>query len=85
MFFRKDYEFFEVVLGVIAIFIPIIVIVSLSTDEVYSRTALLGFSIASIVAGLVAGLLILDGYYKLTEKLKFLEFEDYKESKEKGI
>lgn len=85
MFFRKDYEFFEVVLGVIAIFIPIIVIVSLSTDEVYSRTALLGFSIASIVAGLVAGILILDGYYKLTEKLKFLEFEDYKESKEKGI
>ncbi len=85
MIFRKDYEFFEVVLGVIAIFIPIIVIVSLSTDQFFSRTTLFGFSIVSLVAGLVAGILILDGYYKLTEKLKFLEYEDYKESKEKGI
>ncbi len=84
MFFRKDYEFFEVILGIVAIFIPIIVIVSLSTDAAYSRTALLGFSLASIVAGIIAGFLVLDGYYKLTDKLKFLEYEDYKKSKEEG-
>ncbi len=84
MFFRKDYEFFEVVLGAAAFFIPIIAIISLSGKEVYTRTSLLGFSLASIVAGLIAGFLILDGYYKLTDRLKFLEYDDYKKAQSKN-
>ncbi len=68
----RDIEFFEVVVGVVIVFIPIILTVTLSPSKSFNRTALLGFNIASIITGMISGFLILDGYYKLTDKLKVL-------------
>lgn len=82
MVFRKDYAFIEVVLGVVSFFIPIIVIISISADKVYNKSTLLGFAVASLFFGLISGLLILNAYYKLTDQLRFIEYEDYKKSAE---
>ncbi len=68
----RDIEFFEVIVGVVIVFVPIIITVTLSPSKTFSRTTLMGFNIASIITGLISGFLILDGYYKLTDKLKFM-------------
>lgn len=80
--FRKDYAFLQVILGVAAFFVPIIVIVSVSSGLTYDRSTLLGFTTASLIIGIISGFLILNAYYKLTEKLKFVEYEEYKKSEE---
>lgn len=80
MLFRKDYAFLELLVGVIAFFTPIFVVLIISPENVYSR----GFVFVSVIFGLVLGFLsgftILEGYYKLTQKLKFMEYEDFKNS-----
>lgn len=82
MIFRKDYAFLQVILGIIAFFIPIIAIMSISSGGSYDRATLLGFSIAGLFVGLLSGFLILNAFYKLTDRLKFVEYEDYRKSKE---
>lgn len=72
MAFNRDIEFFEVIVGVVIVFVPLIITVTLSPDKNFSRNTLLGFNISSIITGMISGFLILDGYYKLTDKLKVL-------------
>lgn len=78
--FRKDYAFLELVIGIAAFLIPIIVVLTLEGGLPYERKSLLVFSVFGLILGFASGYAILEGYYKLTEKLKFMEYEDYKKS-----
>lgn len=83
MLFRKDYAFLQVIVGVLAFVVPLILILTLKTDVSYGRDYLMMFTVFGLVLGFASGFTILNAYYKLTERLKFMEYEDYKESKGK--
>lgn len=68
----RDIEFFEVIVGIVIVFVPVLLTITLPSGKTFSRTALLGFNLASIVTGVISGVLVLDGYYKLTDRLKVL-------------
>lgn len=80
MLFRKDYSFLQVLVGTASFFIPIVIILSLSGEVNYARSEIMTFTLFGLAVGVIGGLLILDGYYKLTEQLKFEEYEDFKRS-----
>ncbi len=80
--FRKDFAFLQVILGVIAFFVPILIVLTMEANGKYLRADLLGFSIAGLVLGVISAVLILNAYYKLTDQLKFVEYEDYQKSLE---
>jgi len=67
---RKDYAFVQVLAGTIFLFVPILVILTMSSAEEYTREILLSFNIFGIVSGFLAAALITNGYYKLTERFK---------------
>lgn len=83
MLFRKDYAFIQVIVGAIAFFAPIILILTLSTDVSYGRDFVMMFAFFGLILGFASGFTILNAYYKLTDRLKFMEYEDYKESEGK--
>lgn len=82
MLFRKDYAFLEVLIGVISILIPILAVLILSPG-IYNRGTVFAFAIFGVALGFAGGFAIIDGYYKLTDRLKFMEYEDFKKSSEK--
>lgn len=80
MLFRKDYAFLELVVGIAAFLIPIIVVLTLAGEVPYGRDAVFAFSAFGLILGFASGYAILEGYYKITDQLKFMEYEDYKKS-----
>lgn len=83
MLFRDDYAFLQVIGGVVAFLIPIIVVLIMSGEASYSRGMILAFTVFGLMLGFLSGFVILRGYYQLTDKLKFIEYEDYKDTAEK--
>lgn len=83
MLFRDDYAFLQVIGGVVAFLVPIIVILTMSAEASYAKWVILAFTIFGLALGFLSGFIILNGYYKLTDKLKFMKYEDYKNTVEK--
>ena len=67
---KRDYAFAQVIGGIIFIFVPILAIYNLSPEETFSRDIMLSFVLFGTVTGFLAGIMILKGYYRLTERLK---------------
>ena len=80
--FRKDYAFFQVLLGVVLIFIPILLLAFLSTEELNTTSLKIFFTVVGMIGGGAGVYLITNGYYKLTDKFKEFEETDMMEIRE---
>lgn len=84
MLFRKDFAFLQVIVAVIAFVIPILLVLILPAGSSYSRGTVMIFTGFGLIVGFASGFAILNAYYKLTDKLKFMEYEDYKKAEGRG-
>ncbi len=82
MLFRKDFAFLQVIVGVIAFVVPILLVLALTSGP-YTRGTVMIFTGFGLIVGFASGFAILNAYYKLTDRLKFMEYEDYKKSEGK--
>lgn len=70
MLFREDYSFLQVIGGVVAFLIPIIVALTMSPEASYSKWVILAFTVFALALGFLSGFAVLNSYYKLTDMFK---------------
>ena len=66
----RDLAFGQFIVGIAFMFVPILIIHSFSPDRTFSKDLLLAFNVFGLTAGFLSASLILNSYYKLTERFK---------------